>query len=147
MPRNEVKKYLEMRVENVLFILKRQVWELAYRVYRLTKRPLPRILWDMESVNTHAFLDYTAKPYSGKVVMLITEGTVNRFNSTHLGWADIPKDGLEVRRVPGLHDTIMNEPHVKPYAAELKAAIAEALEASSAAYATANSPGPGEKGQ
>jgi len=129
MPRKEMRKYLAMRVENVGFIVKRQLWELAYRVHRRSKRPLPKFLWDMESVNTHAFLEYKAKPYSGKVVMLVTEGSVSRFNCDHLGWAHIPKDGLEVRRVPGLHDTIMNEPHIKPYAAALKQSIAEALDA------------------
>jgi thioesterase domain-containing protein len=143
MPRNEIRKYLGMRVENIVFILKRQLWELGYRVHKLTKGPLPKWLWDMESVNTHAFLEYKAKPYSGKMVMLVTEGSVSRFNCDHLGWAHIPVDGLEVRRVPGLHDTIMNEPHVKPYAAELKAAIAEALEACSVAYASAEAQSPG----
>ena len=143
MPRSEMREYLKMRVDNVWFIVKRQLWELGYRVNKLTGRPLPRLLWDMESVNTRAFLDYKAKPYSGKMVMLVTEGSVSRFNCDHLGWAHIPKDGLEVRRVPGLHDTIMNEPHVKPYAAALKAAIAEALEANSGAYASAGAPSPG----
>src|SRR5262249_26861370 len=135
MPRKEMRKYLAMRVENVGFIIKRQLWEVAYRAYKLGKRPLPQFLWDIESINTHAFLEYTAKPYAGKVVMLVTDGTVSRFNCEHLGWAHIPKDGLEIRRVPGLHDTIMNEPHIKPYAAALKAAIAEALESSSGSYA------------
>lgn len=137
MPRKEMRKYLAMRLENVAFIIKRQLWELGYRVHKLTKGPLPKYLWDIESVNTHAFLNYKAKPYSGKMVMLITEGSVARFNCDHMGWAHIPVNGLEVRRVPGLHDTIMNEPHVKPYAAALKAAIAEALEASSVTYASA----------
>jgi thioesterase domain-containing protein len=143
MPRNEVRKYLAMRVENVVFIIKRQLWEMAYRVSKLRNRPLPRFLWDIESVNSHAFMEYTARPYTGKVVMLVTDGTVNRFNCEHLGWAHIPKDGLEIRRVPGLHDTIMNEPHVKAYAAELKAAIAEALQASPGSYASASVPSPG----
>lgn len=135
MPRNEVRKYLGMRVENVQFIIKRQLWELAYRVYKHKKAPLPKFLWDIESVNTHAFLEYKTQPYDGKVVMLVTDGTVSRFNCEHLGWAHVPKDGLEIRRVPGLHDTIMNEPHIKPYAAALKAAIGEALEHASATQA------------
>jgi thioesterase domain-containing protein len=143
MPREEVRKYLGMRVENVAFIIKRQLWELAYRVHKLTKRPLPNFLWDIESVNTHAFLEYKAKPYKGKMVMLVTEGSVSRFNCAHLGWEHVPVDGLEIRRVPGLHDTIMNEPHVKPYAAELKAAIAAALEGTSPTYASAAAPQPG----
>jgi thioesterase domain-containing protein len=143
MPRAEARKYLAMRVENVGFIIKRQLWELAYRMYKLTKRPLPKFLWDIESVNTHAFLEYTAKPYEGKVVMLVTDGTVSRFNCAHLGWEHIPTDGLEIRRVPGLHDTIMNEPHIKPYAAELKVAIAEALEGASPTYASVSTPSPG----
>lgn len=142
MPRNEMRKYLGMRVENVQFIIKRQFWELGFRLSKYSKRPLPKFLWDIESINTHAFLEYEANPYDGRVVMLVTDGTVNRFNCEHLGWAHIPKDGLEIRRVPGLHDTIMNEPHVKPYAAELKAAIAEALEnASSPDVASTASPG------
>ncbi len=142
MPRNEVRKYLAMRVENVQFIIKRQLWEFAYRRYKHSKRPLPKSLWDIESLNTHAFLEYTAKPYDGKIVMLVTDGTVNRFNCEHLGWTQVPKQGLEIRRVPGLHDTIMNEPHVKPYAAALKAAIAEALETvSRTSAASATSPG------
>ncbi len=146
-PRSEIRKYLAMRVENVGFIIKRQLWELAYRVYKLTKRPLPRFLWDIESVNTHAFLEYKAKPYDGKVVMLVTDGTVSRFNCEHLGWSHVPKDGLEIRRVRGLHDTIMNEPHIKPYAAELKAAIAEALESISGACASASVQSPGASGK
>ena len=143
MPRKEVRKYLGMRVENVWFIIKRQLWEMGYRVHKLTNRPLPQYLWDIESVNTHAFLEYKAKPYSGKMVMLVTDGSVSRFNCEHLGWAHVPKDGLEIKRVPGLHDTIMCEPHVKPYAAALKAAISEALESTSGAYASAGAPNPG----
>jgi aspartate racemase len=142
MPRNEVRKYLAMRLENVGFIVKRQLWEVAYRFYNRGKRPLPKFLWDIESINTHAFLEYTATPYDGKIVMLVTDGTVNRFNCEHLGWEHVPKDGLEIRRVAGLHDTIMNEPHIKPYAAALKAAIAEALgNASPEHVAGAASPG------
>lgn len=144
MPRKEIREYLGMRVENVGFIIKRQLWELAYRLYKLTSRPLPRFLWDIESVNTHAFLEYRAKPYDGKVVMLVTDGTVSRFNCEHLGWSHVPKDRLDIRRVPGLHDTIMNEPHVKPYAAALKAAITEALESAAPTYAPASMPNPGK---
>ncbi len=135
MPRNEVRKYLAMRLDNVGFIIKRQLWELAYRVYKHRQGPLPKFLWDIESVNTHAFLEYQATPYDGKIVMLVTDGTVNRFNCEHIGWADVPKQGLEIRRVAGLHDTIMNEPHIKPYAAALKAAIGEALASGSGTHA------------
>ncbi len=143
MPRKEIREYLRMRVENVGFIIKRQLWELAYQVYKLSNRAMPKFLWDIESANTHAFLEYKAKPYDGKIVMLVTDGTVSRFNCEHLGWSHVPKDGLEIRRVPGLHDTIMNEPHVKPYAAALKAAIAEGLETSAAPARAASIPGPG----
>lgn len=126
LPRKELPHYFGLRVEHVNFIIKRQLWELAYALCRLTGRPLPKFLQDMKSINTHAFLEYKAKPYAGKITLLNTDGTVKRFNDPKLGWSGVPQ-AIEVRIIPGLHDTIMSEANVKGYAQELKQCIAEAL--------------------
>jgi thioesterase domain-containing protein len=141
MSRQEKRKYLALRVEHVNFIIRSHLWELGYRVYKFTGRPLPKFMYDIDSINNHAFLEYEAQPYAGKMTVLVTDTHAARFSADHLGWARIASN-LEVHVVPGLHDTIMNEPHVRPYAAELKAAIAEALEGTSPSQ-VASAPGTG----
>ena len=124
----ERRKYLALRVDHAKFILRSHAWELAYPFFKFTGRPLPRFMYDIDSINNHAFLEYQAKPYAGKMAVLVTDTHAARFSAQHLGWTKIASN-LEVYVVPGLHDTIMNEANVKPYAQQLKLCITVALNA------------------
>ncbi|MFZ0706863.1 MAG: alpha/beta fold hydrolase [Candidatus Korobacteraceae bacterium] len=119
-------KYLGLRVKHLRFIIRRQLWEVALRFYKFTGRPLPKFMYDFDSINLHAFLEYKLQPYPGKVVLLVTDTHAKRFSTDDLGWAKTASN-LDVRVIPGLHDTIMNEANVKPYAQQLKQSIGEAL--------------------
>ena len=126
LPRNELPGYFGARVEHVSFIIRRHLWELAFSFYRFIGRPLPKFLQDIRAINNHAFFEYKPRPYKGKLALLNTEQSINRFKDPKLGWESISED-LEVFVIPGYHDAIMNEVYVKSYARALLQCIAEAL--------------------
>jgi aspartate racemase len=128
MPAKDRRKYFALRVEHVNWIIRRRFWEVGNRYYKFRKRPLPKFLWDIDAINNRAFFDYKVKPYAGKLTLIVTDQHAARFADNSLGWAKIPTEGLDIRVVPGLHDYILNEPHVRPYVKALKEAVTEALE-------------------
>jgi amino acid adenylation domain-containing protein len=65
--------------------------------------------------------------YPGKLVVF--RAGARRLLSTHdasLGWSRLAAGGVEVRRVPGRHEAILREPHVRRLAHELADALSRA---------------------
>jgi amino acid adenylation domain-containing protein len=69
---------------------------------------------------------YQPKPYAGRVLLLRAEiQPLLRWQDTEMGWRELATDGVEVCVVPGNHDSIVKEPHVRFLAQELNAALSQ----------------------
>lgn len=78
-----------------------------------------RALWE---AHIRALLAYHPKPYSGRVVLFRTRGHPLFCSFDPLnGWGNLVPRGLEVKIVPGVHESMLEEPQVRRLAAELKA--------------------------
>jgi amino acid adenylation domain-containing protein/FkbH-like protein len=77
-----------------------------------------RSLWE---THVHALFKHHPKPYDGDVVLFRTRGhsMLCSFDDT-FGWRDLVKGNLTVRVVPGAHETILDEPHVRALAREFE---------------------------
>lgn len=81
--------------------------------------------------NRRAFAAYRPRPYPGAAVLIRPEwGFRIATREPDFGWAALAGGGLEVRDVPGDHDTFMWTPHSATLAAELRRCIANARERS-----------------
>jgi len=81
-------------------------------------------LWQ---THLNAGAGYKPKPYPGRVTLLRTR-TQPFFCSfdPEYGWGELAKGGVEVRRVPGSHEAIFLEPHVRALAAQVAACMRQA---------------------
>jgi amino acid adenylation domain-containing protein len=78
-------------------------------------------LW---SAHVRANGQHTAGVYHGKVTLLRTLGHPFDCNYDPLcGWADYAKGGITVKVLPGLHESLLEEPQVRLAAKELKALL------------------------
>jgi len=85
----------------------------------LTSQPEGRrSLWE---AHVHALIRHQPKAYSGHVTLFRTRGhsLLCSFDET-FGWRNFAAGGVTVRIVSGAHETIMDEPHVRSLAEELR---------------------------
>jgi aspartate racemase len=83
-----------------------------------------------------AYHRYRPQEYPGRVVLFKAEDHTEGFYVDPAGsWLRYIKGGLSVRTIPGVHNTILEEPHVRTLAHELRAALDEVLPRESAADA------------
>jgi thioesterase domain-containing protein len=79
---------------------------------------------------------YVPQEYPGTAVLFKARDPGDGFHMDPVGfWIPLIKGGLSVRMVPGVHRGILEEPHVRTLALELRAAIDEVLPRESAADA------------
>ena len=82
---------------------------------------------DVLEANRDALRNYTPQMYPGQITLLLSSEAPERsFYDRRLGWSDMAADGLDVQVVPGSHDTLFAEPHVKILAEKLKVCIQKA---------------------
>jgi thioesterase domain-containing protein/acyl carrier protein len=76
--------------------------------------------------NLHTFFAYVPKPCPGRITLFLarTRPLFGSF-SPDLGWGDLVAGGVEVRTVPGHHESILKEPHARALAVQIRAALAE----------------------
>jgi thioesterase domain-containing protein/acyl carrier protein len=96
---------------------------------RVLKRPYvpssEELMWRalVESAALHklpeAFRSYKVRPYPGRIVMFRPRLHLRLFEE-HMGWKQVAKGGVQVHQVPGSHETMVMEPHVRHLAARLK---------------------------
>ncbi|MBI4664652.1 MAG: amino acid adenylation domain-containing protein [Verrucomicrobia bacterium] len=82
-----------------------------------------RALWE---AHIRALIAYHPKPYRGRVVLFRTRGhpPFCSFDPRN-GWEDFITSGLEIRRVPGVHESMLEEPHVQALANEVRLCLEE----------------------
>jgi amino acid adenylation domain-containing protein len=78
-----------------------------------------RCLWES---HVRALNDHKPGLYSGKVLLLRTRGhSLNCSYGRQCGWDEFALGGVAVSVISGLHDSLLEEPHVRMLARELKA--------------------------
>jgi thioesterase domain-containing protein len=79
-----------------------------------------------------ALRDYTPRPYPGRVTLFRARTRpLFRLCGRDLGWAALAGGGLDVISIPGNHESILKEPHVRTLAAALKDRLRAAAAAAS----------------
>jgi amino acid adenylation domain-containing protein len=77
-----------------------------------------RQLWES---HVRALGKHKTKSYPGKVVLLRTRGhPLNCSYDRQCGWSEFALGGVAVRVMPGLHESLLEEPYVRVLASELK---------------------------
>lgn len=78
-------------------------------------------LW---AAHLRAYLDHRPKPYAGCVTLFRTRGhpVLCSFDDA-CGWRELVTGGVEVHVVPGAHESILDEPHVRTAAEALKGCL------------------------
>ena len=92
---------------------------------RVSKRPIPheiRNIW-LTWAFFRAESRYRPRPYAGRLTLLrpIEDAMSERDGGPEFGWASLASDGVDVREVPGNHETIVKQPHASAVAEQLKA--------------------------
>jgi len=79
------------------------------------------------SANREALSNYAPRAYPGRIALFLSiEAPERSFYDRRLVWSDIAAHGMEVHVVPGSHDTLFSEPHVKVLAEKLRGCIRRA---------------------
>jgi aspartate racemase len=141
--RNRLLTY-QSRVHHLLFgpdrigYLKRRLQKraasLLYRMFRALGWPLWQTVGTLEDANSFAGRSYEAKPYDGKLTVLRGQWrTKYDGEDPELGWGRLAPR-VDVYNIPGNHDSIMTEPHVRVLAEKLTLCLERAnADATSAA--------------
>jgi acyl transferase domain-containing protein/thioesterase domain-containing protein/acyl carrier protein len=104
------------------------------RAFRTVGRPLPRVMGDIQDANWFAAANYKPKVYRGKLVLVrCSEVSVSDRGGPLLGWGELAA-GIDVREIPGNHDTIVKEPNVGHLAAALRLCMRDSLATRSQAH-------------
>jgi thioesterase domain-containing protein len=80
---------------------------------------------DLMQALLDALQKYVPLPYPGRVTLFSTRDLGGRFaaQDPHRGWDALALGGVELRRIPGRHDNLFKEPHVRDLAAALSQAL------------------------
>jgi thioesterase domain-containing protein len=94
------------------------------KVYPHSKGSLSRGIQEVFKVNRQAISNYVPQVYPGRVTLFLSSEAPERsFYDRRLGWNDMAAEGLEVHVVPGNHDTLFSEPHVRVLAEKLRVCL------------------------
>jgi amino acid adenylation domain-containing protein len=83
---------------------------------------LPDEQRQLYAVHLRALQEYHCRPYGGAVTLFRTRGhpLLSSFDP-HYGWDEFVRGGITFRKMPGGHESLLQEPHVQAVARELLA--------------------------
>jgi thioesterase domain-containing protein len=85
---------------------------------------LSRALQEVLKANQQALRTYVPQVYPGRIILFLSSEAPERaFYDRRLGWSDMTTEGLEVHVVPGSHETLFGEPHVRVLAQKLQGCL------------------------
>ena len=129
-PTRKLKYILAVAIESMAGRSK----QLAHRNGKQTSISLPASTHkDVSAVCRLALNLYVPKPYGGKLVLFCVRRNASpdmgsfRNADARLGWRELAAGGVETHLVTGTHHTMLEEPHARVIAAQMKNHIAEAL--------------------
>ncbi len=87
----------------------------------------PEIELGLWKLHLCAYDNYHAKPYEGRVVLFRTRGHPFLCSfDPQFGWGPLVRGGVEMVNVPGAHERIFMDPHVRELSARFRAALEQA---------------------
>jgi acyl-CoA synthetase (AMP-forming)/AMP-acid ligase II/thioesterase domain-containing protein len=102
----------------------RKLQEIIYKGYSHSEASLSRALQMVLKANRQALCSYVPQVYSGRITLfLCSEAPERSFYDSRLGWNDMAGEGLEVHVIPGNHETLFSEPHVRGLAEKLQVCL------------------------
>jgi amino acid adenylation domain-containing protein len=105
--------------------IEKAAWSLTYQYCLRRGRPLPERLQNgTRPAFLYAMARYTPRDYDGKITLFRAEVAREAvLKDELLGWGNIRTAGMEIYDVPGRHQVVVNEPHVRVLAERLRAAL------------------------
>jgi acyl-CoA synthetase (AMP-forming)/AMP-acid ligase II/thioesterase domain-containing protein len=98
----------------------RRLEEITYKGSPNSEGSLSRALQVVLKANRQALCNYVPQIYPGRITLfLCSESPERSFYDSRLGWSEMAAEGLEVHVVPGNHETLFREPHVRALAQKL----------------------------
>jgi len=82
---------------------------------------------DEVAANLLASRSYRIRPYPGDAVLFMAEDYKKDHDHVVENWRALVGDRLEIRRITGLHNEIVEEPHVEVLARQLSDCLYERL--------------------
>ncbi|MCU1268103.1 MAG: putative linear pentadecapeptide gramicidin synthetase LgrB [Acidobacteria bacterium] len=114
--------YLMHKAQFAPIKIKQQLWRRTYRLRRFN-RALPATLRNIEGLNFLAAREYVPRIYPGRVALFWATGDLTTSFDLLDGWRTLAAGGVDVHEISGNHINIIQEPHVRGLAAELKASL------------------------
>lgn len=124
--------FLSLKVERFKDNLGRQLDLLSYKLNPRRDAPLPYPLREaaINRVVVSSVRNYVSQPYTGKITLFRADATIYMSedgpDSDDVGWNQFATGGLEIHKVPGDHNTVLAEPHVRTLAPILIRCLEEA---------------------
>jgi thioesterase domain-containing protein len=123
----EVAGFFRRKYTTVRRRFRSMLWRAQYLQYENAGIELPASLRRVNEGASLAFRRYLPSYYAGPAVLFrSSDGPRIRFVDPDGGWGIVIRGGLEVRRVPGDHLTMTEEPNVRVLARELRATLDDA---------------------
>ena len=97
---------------------------LTYTILDRMRQRVPGFLRRPYHINWYAAVHYVPRSYSGRVTLFRTAASVDDHRRSDEMWAGIARDGIEIRDIPGAHETLFSEPNVSCLAEQLEASLA-----------------------
>ncbi len=114
--------------ERASFILKKGSFVLMTLRKRLELQMLPRALRNVKQACSKAAGDYDVKPYSGRVTLFrVKEKSVGSLHDPYAIWWRVAAGGVDLREISGDHLSLLKEPQVRLFAAELGDCLEQSL--------------------
>ena len=118
-------EYFRKRVRRLWRKVVYRSWQTAYTTFRKLDRPLPKLFYDVQQANYLALRKYRPRLYPGEVTFFYAENEPEGFTrEKQVAWAMLAEGGVCSVKVPGEHNTSLNEPHVRVLAERLAERIA-----------------------
>jgi amino acid adenylation domain-containing protein len=126
-------RYLAIAARRAVTLRARQLLvsrapQLAHRLWDLPMAPAVEDAWD------EAAQQYDAQPFDGRAVLFRVRadrsaGELDHTDDEHNGWGPVIRGGIEVIDVPGDHNSLLEEPHVRSLAQSLRLSLDRAVRA------------------
>jgi len=124
--------YVVTKFGQVKTALGRKFREIAYRDSTYGESSLSRALQAVLEANRQALAGYVPRVYPGRITLFLGNEAPERFfYDSRFAWSEIAADGLDVRVVPGSHETLFSEPHVRVVAERLRISLQKVREGGS----------------
>jgi acyl-CoA synthetase (AMP-forming)/AMP-acid ligase II/thioesterase domain-containing protein len=118
------KDYVAGRVGKLKTRIERKFQEITYKGSPYTDGSSSRALHVVLEANRQALSTYVPQVYPGQITLfLCSEAPERFFYDSRWGWNEMAAEGLEVHVIPGSHETVFSEPHVKVAAEKLRVCL------------------------